>query len=41
MDIAHAILQNGEGYLMRELDAFQEVISDLYDGFLSNEIVMM
>jgi hypothetical protein len=37
MDIAHAILQNGEGYLMRELDAFQEVISDLYDGFLSNE----
>lgn len=37
LDIAQAILQNGEGYKMRELDAFQEVISDLYDGFLSNE----
>ena len=37
LDIAQAILQNGEGYMMRELDAFQEVISDLYDGFLSNE----
>lgn len=37
MDISHAILQNGEGYMMKELDAFQEVISDLYDGFLSNE----
>jgi hypothetical protein len=37
LDIAQAILQNGEGYLTRELDAFQEVICDLYDGFLSNE----
>jgi hypothetical protein len=37
LDISQAILQNGEGYKVRELDAFQEVISDLYDGFLSNE----
>lgn len=37
LDIAQAILQNGEGYKTTQLDAFQEVISDLYDGFLSNE----
>jgi hypothetical protein len=37
LDIAHAILQNGEGYQERATDAFQEVISDLYDGFLSAE----
>ena len=37
LDIAQTILQNAEGYKVRELDAFQEVISDLYDGFLSNE----
>ncbi|WP_255298512.1 hypothetical protein [Brevibacillus dissolubilis] len=36
-DIAQAILQNGEGYQERATDAFQEVISDLYDGFLSAE----
>jgi len=37
MDAAHAILQNGEGYQKVALDAFQEVVSDLYDGFLSAE----
>lgn len=37
MDIAHAILQNGEGYFEKATDAFQEVVSDLYDGFLSAE----
>lgn len=37
LDIAQAILQNGEGYAERQTDAFQEVISDLYDGFLSAE----
>jgi hypothetical protein len=37
IDIAQAILQNGEGYQATPLDAFQEVISDLYDGFLSAE----
>lgn len=36
-DIAQAILQNGERYQPREIDAFQEVISDLFDGFLSKE----
>lgn len=35
LDIAQAILQNGEGYEDRATDAFQEVVSDLYDGFLS------
>ncbi|MCX7923004.1 MAG: hypothetical protein N3B21_13475 [Clostridia bacterium] len=37
LDIAHAILQNGESYSENATDAFQEVISDLYDGFLSAE----
>jgi hypothetical protein len=37
LDIAQAILQNGEGYQPKATDAFQEVISDLYDGFLSAE----
>lgn len=37
LDIAQAILQNGEGYESKATDAFQEVISDLYDGFLSAE----
>jgi hypothetical protein len=35
MDIVQAILQNGEGYEQTATDAFQEVVSDLYDGFLS------
>jgi hypothetical protein len=37
MDIAHAILQNAEGYQAPATDGFQEVVSDLYDGFLSAE----
>jgi hypothetical protein len=36
-DIAHTILQNGEGFEEKATDAFQEVVSDLYDGFLSAE----
>ncbi len=36
-DIAQAILQNGEGYEEIATDGFQEVITDLYDGFLSEE----
>src|SRR5512133_144324 len=36
-DIAQAILQNGEGYRELATDGFQEVVSDLYDGFLSAE----
>ncbi|NUQ76592.1 MAG: hypothetical protein HUU21_23880 [Polyangiaceae bacterium] len=34
-DIAQAILQRGEGYLEKSTAAFQEMVSDLYDGFLS------
>lgn len=37
MDAAHTILQNGEGFQQAALDAFEEVVSDLYDGFLSAE----
>lgn len=37
LDLAHAVLQRGEGYQARSTDAFQEVVSDLYDGFLSAE----
>jgi len=37
MDAAQAILQNGEGFQKAALDAFEEVVSDLYDGFLSAE----
>ncbi len=36
-DIAHAILQNGEGFQQRATDGFQEVVSDLFDGFLGAE----
>jgi hypothetical protein len=36
-DIAQTILQNGENYQTKATDAFQEVVSDLYDGFLSAE----
>jgi hypothetical protein len=35
LDIAQAILQNGERYQETATDAFEEVVSDLYDGFLS------
>jgi hypothetical protein len=37
LDIAHAIVQNGEEYNAISTDSFQEVVSDLYDGFLSAE----
>jgi hypothetical protein len=37
MDIAQAILQQGEGFAETATDAFEEVVSDLYDGFLSAE----
>ena len=37
LDIAQAITQKGEGYNETAMDAFQEVVSDLYDGFLSAE----
>lgn len=37
LDIAQAILQQGEDYQQLATDAFQEVVSDLYDGFLSAE----
>ena len=36
-DIAQAILQNGEKFEQIATDAFEEVVSDLYDGFLSAE----
>ncbi|HEX8354857.1 MAG TPA: HAD family hydrolase, partial [Pyrinomonadaceae bacterium] len=35
MDIAQTILQNGEQFQQTATDAFEEVVSDLYDGFLS------
>ena len=37
LDIAQAVLQAAEGHRARELGAFQEVVDDLYDGFLSEE----
>ena len=37
LDVAQAVLQRGEGYQERATSAFQEVVSDLYDGFLSAE----
>ncbi len=37
LDLAQGVLQRGEGYLARATAAFQEVVSDLYDGFLSAE----
>jgi hypothetical protein len=36
-DFAQAILQHAEGYLSPATGAFQEVVADLYDGFLSHE----
>jgi hypothetical protein len=36
-DIAHSILQNGERFQDTATDAFEEVVTDLYDGFLSAE----
>jgi hypothetical protein len=37
LDIAQAFLQRGEGFEPKAEPAFQEVVSDLYDGFLSAE----
>ncbi|HYD40336.1 MAG TPA: hypothetical protein VEB43_05860 [Anaeromyxobacter sp.] len=37
LDVAQAVLQRSEGYQARATAAFQEVVSDLYDGFLSEE----
>lgn len=37
LDVAQAVLQRGEGYQARATAAFQEVVSDLYEGFLSAE----
>lgn len=37
MDIAQALLQPAEGVQREALRAFQELVSDLYDGFLSAE----
>ncbi|HEX7137607.1 MAG TPA: hypothetical protein VF219_07165, partial [Vicinamibacterales bacterium] len=37
LDISHSILQNGEKYQDTATDAFEEVVTDLYDGFLSAE----
>jgi hypothetical protein len=37
MDIAQALLQRGEKTEPKALGAFQEVVADLYDGFLSAE----
>jgi len=37
LDVAQAVLQRGEGYEARATAALQEVVSDLYDGFLSEE----
>jgi hypothetical protein len=37
LDVAQAVLQHGEGYEARATGAFQEVVSDLYEGFLSAE----
>lgn len=37
LDLSQAVLQRGEGYQVRATAAFQEVVSDLYDGFLSAE----
>ncbi|WP_217440406.1 MULTISPECIES: hypothetical protein [unclassified Myxococcus] len=37
LDATHAVLQNAERYELLATDAFQEVVSDLFDGFLSAE----
>ena len=35
LDISHSIIQNGERFQDTATDAFEEVVTDLYDGFLS------
>jgi hypothetical protein len=37
LDVAQSVLQNGERYREAATDGFQEIVSDLYDGFLSAE----
>lgn len=37
MDLAQALLQPAEGFQHEALRALQELVSDLYDGFLSAE----
>ncbi|MEA2904341.1 MAG: hypothetical protein QOI12_1728 [Alphaproteobacteria bacterium] len=37
LDMAHAILQRSDRFQIRASNAFQEVVGDLYDGFLSAE----
>ena len=37
MDIAQALLQPADGFQRESLRAFQQLVSDLYDGFLSAE----
>jgi hypothetical protein len=37
LDVSQAVLQRGERYQARATAAFQEVVSDLYEGFLSDE----
>ncbi|HVP15151.1 MAG TPA: hypothetical protein VMS88_06380 [Terriglobales bacterium] len=37
LDIAQSLLQNAEGYEKVATGSFQEVVADLYDGFLSAE----
>ncbi len=37
LDMAHAILQRAERFERPACDAFEEVVGDLYDGFLSAE----
>jgi hypothetical protein len=37
LDIAQSLLQRGEKFEAKALGAFEEVVSDLYDGFLSAE----
>ncbi len=36
-DVVQAVLQNASGYEAKATDAFEEVVSDLFDGFLSAE----
>ncbi|HSM92963.1 MAG TPA: hypothetical protein VLT47_08730 [Anaeromyxobacteraceae bacterium] len=37
LDVVQAVLQRAEGYGARATDAFQEVVSDLYEGFVAAE----
>lgn len=37
LDMAKAVTEKADGYLALQTDAFEELVSDLYDGFLSAE----